>query len=589
MAAARPKLEPPPGIPAPALPLCPAPAVHHPLRALIVGVAIGAVLAAGNVYAGLKTGYIDGGSITAALVGSLLLGLWARRPASRLDLNLTQTVASSAAVMSFAAGVGAPIPALALSGRTVGAGTILAWGLGLALVGIALAWFLRRRLIVDEALPFPSGQATAEVIEVLAGPAPSGAGRAELRALGLAAVVAAAFTFLRDGGPGLIPAGLTPGFAIFGFAAAALTLGVSSSPLLVATGILVGQRTALSMAIGALCAWGLLAPFALRAGAATEASYGGLVPVLLFPGLAFMVGGALTALALAWRSLRRSAGDLLAVARGGMDGVSVEESRDGRRLALAAAVAVVPVGIAAVGGFGLSPLIVVGLVPVALALAAAAARAAGETDQAPIGQVGSLAQLGLGGQGIAGSLGAGALVAGVATQTAQTLWAFKAGHRLGAAPRTQVLAQIAGAVIGVAVVVPIYALVKAAYPLGSETMPAPAALAWKATSEAAHGALALGHPLVWKVTLGAALLAAVLTILERRIRWLPSPTAIGAAFVLPAAMSVAILLGALGFALVAARAPRWAERHGPALAAGGIAGESLLGLILAAIAVAGGR
>ena len=39
------------------------------LRAILVGCAIGTLLAAGNVYTSIKTGYIDGGSISAAILG----------------------------------------------------------------------------------------------------------------------------------------------------------------------------------------------------------------------------------------------------------------------------------------------------------------------------------------------------------------------------------------------------------------------------------------------------------------------------------------------------------------------------------------
>ena len=54
------------------------------VRAVLVGCGIGALLAAGNVYTGIKTGFIDGGSISAAVLGftffavsTIVLGLGA--------------------------------------------------------------------------------------------------------------------------------------------------------------------------------------------------------------------------------------------------------------------------------------------------------------------------------------------------------------------------------------------------------------------------------------------------------------------------------------------------------------------------------
>src|SRR5689334_8170364 len=78
------------------------------LRALITGCAIGAVLAAGNVYTSLKTGFIDGNAITAALIAFMLFA-GARRFGARsfgvLENNITQTTASSAAIMAFVLGL----------------------------------------------------------------------------------------------------------------------------------------------------------------------------------------------------------------------------------------------------------------------------------------------------------------------------------------------------------------------------------------------------------------------------------------------------------------------------------------------------
>ena len=78
------------------------------LRAVVAGCGIGAVLAVGNVYMGLKTGWADQGNITASLAGFAIFA-FVRRVGrggySPLENNITQTVASSAAGMSFTAGL----------------------------------------------------------------------------------------------------------------------------------------------------------------------------------------------------------------------------------------------------------------------------------------------------------------------------------------------------------------------------------------------------------------------------------------------------------------------------------------------------
>ena len=424
--------------------------------------------------------------------------------------------------------------------------------------------------------------------------------RGRLWSLGLVLAAAAAFTWLRDGSPQLIPATFVPPLAIGGLAAGVLTLGVTTSPLLLSTGVLVGSRAAASMVLGALLSWAVLGPAAVRAGLVPQAGYAALVPVLLWPGLALLVGSALTTLVLALPAILRAAGDLRAMFRGGGAGADAGGNGNGNGnvngsalgspfLAVATILSVLTVAVLGRAAFGLSPLLLVALLPLALLLSAASARAAGETDQAPVGQVGAVVQLGLGKAGVVPSLAGGALVTGMATQTAQTLWALKSGQRLGASPRAQVGAQLLGALVGVVVVVPVFALVRAAYPLGSEAMPAPSALAWKATSEAAQGAIPFREPLVLQATVLALVAGVLLTVLERRgWRWMPAPTAMGVAFVLPASASATILAGALLFsALVRVRA-KFCANHGPSLAAGGIAGESLMGLALAAAAVLGG-
>jgi uncharacterized oligopeptide transporter (OPT) family protein len=65
--------------------------------------------------------------------------------------------------MAFVLGLAGPVPALGLLGVARPWWAIALWGLAAGVLGIATAIVLRRKLIVDDGLPFPTGRATGEV------------------------------------------------------------------------------------------------------------------------------------------------------------------------------------------------------------------------------------------------------------------------------------------------------------------------------------------------------------------------------------------------------------------------------------------
>jgi uncharacterized oligopeptide transporter (OPT) family protein len=615
-------------------------------RALLAGAGIGVLLAAGNVYTCLKSTFIDGGALTATLLSFAGFGLFRkllRRPFGPLENNTVQTVAASAAVMAYASGLMAPIPALELMGQHPAMWAVGLWGLLLSAMGILVAVVLRARLIEDEQLPFPSGAATAVLIRAIHADHRSAAGRS--RAMVLTAAVAAAATWWRDGSHAVLPAVLYVPVTVAGLSASSLTLGVAVSPLMAATGVLVGARTAWTLLAGSLLGWLVLVPAVRGAGWVTGLGYSELVSWLAWPALGMMLSGTFVsgllglprlavllprvwqdargALGLGDRHLVTVAADrALATPTGNVRTTRSQRAarlQETRRAGLAAPrlarprwlrpVIVLPIlflpislGLVGVLGFGYSPLHLGGALVAALVLASVCARAAGETDIAPVGQFGTLVQIGasaVGGPTV--SILSGSVVAGSATQTAQSLWAFRAGHDLGARPRAQLVAQLLGAVVGTVVAVPTYLLVTRAYGLGSEQMPAISALSWKATSLALGGGLAMAAGSGRALAFGLAFtVGAVLSLLARRRRWqklLPSSTALGIGLLMPVSLSAA---GVCGIVLVTA-ARRLATRGGPlpgpaateleetfgSAAAGALAGESLMGVAIAALTAAG--
>ncbi|MDB5220897.1 MAG: Oligopeptide transporter, family, partial [Myxococcaceae bacterium] len=83
--------------------------------------------------------------------------------------------------------------------------------------------------------------------------------------------------------------------------------------------------------------------------------------------------------------------------------------------------------------------------------------------------------------------------------------------------------------------------------------------------------------------LGAALALAEVILPKAYKRWVPSPTGIGLGFMLPFFYPLAMFLGAAFASAATATNKRWAERYLVPIAAGGIAGESIVGVLVQAV------
>jgi uncharacterized oligopeptide transporter (OPT) family protein len=571
-----------------------APLVEPPreltVRAVVFGGVAGVLLSAGNIYMGLKTGFIDGGSITTALVGFAFFAMVKRfspRSFGARENNIAQTTASSAAVMGFATGLSSSMPALELMGHQFPGWSLALWGVAVGVLGIFVASTLREKLVRGERLPFPTGAATAEVIETI-GTAHKTVMRRAIVLIGTAVFVMT-FTWFRDGRPAIIPASWMFGAVVAGVTLSKITVGISWSPLMVSTGILMGERAAFSMMGGAVISWVVLAPHIIHAGLVTGASYSACNVWLIWPGVGMLLGGSLVPLALDWRVVVRSFGDLGGFVSNPKDGVaggSAPTTVKGAKAILASAIVLVlalGVGVFHTGFVAL----LVGLVG-AVVLSNACGRTAGETDYAPTGAFGTITQLAMAGKGALSSVVAGSIVAGASTQTSQTLWAFKAGDRLGASPRAQLTAQLIGALVGSLAGVPAYFIVVKAYGIATEKLPAPSAVSWRATAEAVqHGLGALPNyaALAGLMGFAAGLLFAILSR-TRLARYVPSPAAMGAAFIVPFSLSAAGCLGGLLLAVAKRLRPNSGAQI-MSIAAGSIAGESVMGVVIAALITAG--
>ncbi|MES1205745.1 MAG: OPT/YSL family transporter [Pseudomonadota bacterium] len=579
-----------------------APAVRElTVRALAVGLTIGAVLAAGNVYTGLKSSFIDGGALTAALLSFTFFATFrrfVRTPFGPFENNVAQTAAASAAVMTYVHGLMGPMPALMMMGHHHPPWALWVWGLALAIIGLGIGALLRHKLVVEDALPFPTGRATAELIKTVHTNQGEAARRTKI--LLLAALAAGTLTWFRDGRPALIPQAFYLPLTVGGLTAASLTLGVATSPLMAATGMFIGLRGSLSLLVGSAVGWALLAPAAAAGAWTKDHSYGSLTSWLVWPALGAMMAGTIVPMLIGWRTagaaVARTWRDAhkLAARRPAADSTLSSRGAPERRGERAAGFGVVIVAVGALAWtgahtFGFSPVVTIVVLLASVVLSGISARAAGETDVAPIGSMGSLTQILFGGGGSQTSVLAGAVASGTASAAAQVMWAFKAGHTLRASVRSQIVAHALGAVVGSLVVVPVYLLVTAAYPLGSERMPAAAAMSWKATADAITGGVG-GLPIHGlHAAIGGFAVGALLSLLQRTRAgaFLPSSMAVGIGMIMPCSLAAAAVIGAGVLAVARRRSPSLANGEGDSLAAGMLAGESLIGVLIAALVSAG--
>jgi uncharacterized oligopeptide transporter (OPT) family protein len=560
-------------------------------RALLVGCGIGVVLAAANVYTGLKISIIDGGSITATLLGFTLFATFsrlARRNAyTAVENNITQTTAASAAIMGYAAGLGGPVPAMELAGQSFPAWAIVVWGASLAVIGIFAGALLRRKLVVDDGLPFPTGSATGNLIETMFAARDTAIRRTRLLVGG--ALFAAAVTWFRDGRPKLIPEMTLFGLTVGGVSLNAVSFGMNWSPMVGAMGVMMGLRAALSMVIGATIGWGMLVPWLARNHIVKEISFSGCNAWLVWPGLGMLLAGSFLPLLMDGRSIMRAFRDLGGLAqsqRVAERGDTTSSRRTGLGLVLAGLGGITVVGQAV---FHFHPLATLASVALALVLAVVSSRATGETDLAPVGPVGTMTQILFSRFGITGSMLAGSISFGTSAQAAQTLWAFKAGQKVNATPRAQLVAQLTGALLGALIVAPVYIVVVRAYGIGSEALPAPSALSWRATAEAMRGGLStLPLHAARAGAIGLAL-GALLALLGRGrlARFCPSPSAMGIALIMPPSLAVAALAGVLVMRVAQRLRPSLDQDGVMAAAAGALAGESMMGVVIAVLVLLG--
>jgi uncharacterized oligopeptide transporter (OPT) family protein len=475
----------------------------------------------------------------------------------------------------------------------------------IAALGVFAAIPIKRQLINKEGLAFPTGTATAETIRSIHGAHGAGAGEGarQSKALAWGAVFAAVLTWVRDAKaawmPFNVPGAIPLPLQIAGHKAADWTLALKTEVVLIGAGALMSFRTTWSLLLGACLTYGVLAPSLVAQGLIDTVSYKTIVGWTVWPGAAILVSSGLTSFALDWRSVGRSFSGLTSIF--GRKASAAEHATDAVEC---------PIWWFPLGFILLGPIVILLMarlfqipvwagiiaVPLAVVMGFVAARVTGETDVTPTKAFGPVTQLVYGGimpGNLSGNIMAANVTGGVGLHAADLLTTLKTGWLLGGKPRVQFWAQLFGVAAGAAIVAPAFdLLIPDPQALGSDAWPAPSCIVWAGVSKAfANGLDALSHAAKSAIGVGAALgtsLALLERFAPRRVKpWVPSPSGLGIAMVVPGSNSIAMFLGGLTAEILRRRRPAVAQRYVVPVSSGLIAGESLMGVAVALLIVAG--
>jgi uncharacterized oligopeptide transporter (OPT) family protein len=569
-------------------------------QSLAAGAVVAVIMGASYPYMVLKLGFGPNVSVVSAFFGFILLSLISRKGYNRWRNNIVQTCGTSAAQTAFMCGVLAAFDMLR-SSKVVhftldpSPLQVFVWLSVASLLGVLLAAPMRRHFVVDEKLPFPDGMAAGETLIVLdprhGEAALSEQGRIYARraatALGVGLVLSGLVMLVRSDARifDLIPDSVTPGALALGAAGAGFTLaamgvGASVSLLSIGSGMLIAFRINTWMLVGCVLGW-IVAPYLLITHGVlpNQATRSQVLYWIMWPGIAMMMAGGLTALLVRWRLLTEAFRGLAYAGSSEFPLVWV----GGGAAVLAIALCVIqkaffglPIWMSAIAILLSVPLMLVGL------------RALGETNWGPIGALSNLMQglfAGIApGNVLANIMGSG--TAGTIAVTSEGLMQdYKAGHLIGSTPRSMTIAQLIGAPIGAAALAVTYpALVKTYGIVGDHAgLAAPGARRTAAFAELlSAGVDKLPHSAMIAALI-AALAGVVFAVLEVRPalrRWTPSPTGLGLGVLLPFTSVATIFAGGIAAAIWQARHPASADRYRIPLASGLIAGEAMVAVIV---------
>lgn len=570
------------------------------VTSVIMGVILAVVFGAANAYLGLRVGMTVSASIPAAVIAMGVIRVIMRKN-SILESNMVQTIGSAGE--SLAAGAIFTLPALflwAAEGKMDKPSILEITAIALigGLLGVLFMVPLRNALIVKEhgVLPYPEGTACSEVL--LAGEEGGAKASTVFAGMGFAAL----FKFIIDG---LKLVAGEVSVSVKGFAG---QIGTQIYPAVMSVGYICGARISSYMFAGGILSWLVIIPLIVLFGADITL-YPGTEPIgelfaaggasaiwgtyIRYIGAGALAAGGIISLVKSLPLIVKTFGGAVKGIAGSNAGSDKRTSKDLSMVFVLASIAVLTLIV------WLIPFVPVSLLGAAIIVvfgfffAAVSSRMVGLVGSSnnPVSGmaiatllIATLILKVTGASGIAGMCSAIAIgsiiciISAIAGDTSQDL---KTGYLLGATPKKQQIGEIIGVVAAALAIGGTLYLLDSAWGFGSEELAAPQATLMKLITEGV-----MDGNLPWALVFIGAFIAVLVEIIGIPVL----PFAIGV--YLPVQLNACIMVGGLiRLALDKLKRDK-AEKEaivndGVLFCSGMIAGEGLVGILLALLAVFG--
>ncbi|MBY0386504.1 OPT/YSL family transporter [bacterium] len=587
------------------------------LRSALTGVILGMLLCLTNLYIGIRTGWTLGVGITAVVASYGVFRLLAKTKIATdmtiLENNAMQSISASAGYVT--SPLISAIPAYMMAtGIIPQQWHVYCWAVALGILGTLIAFPLKKKFINDEQLPFPEGYAAGVVMESLhSSDAKVGVQRAKFLAAG--AGTSALIEFLRSetvltkiGARFLaiphywdefIYKFYTP--TILGTPMKDLLLRFDTSIVMMGAGTIMSMQTATSMLLGGLFNYAVLAPIMIQKGVIVGGGFRNISLWALWGGASMMTSASLYSFFAADSTV---AGFKQIFKKNKVS--KKEDILKDIELPISVSIIGVPiVGMALVvmgkAFFGVDYWLTAVAIPLVFAFSIMAVKATGLTGTTPGSALAKMTQAFyslLAPGHLATNLTAAGVTSVVCLNASNLLMDIKPGYMLGAKPRQQAVGHILGVMAGSITAIPVFYMLFNGdiNAFGTEKLPMPSAVVWKAVADVLSVGISSLHITSQYAVVIGAVLGIVMEILIKKTKgkFPISPVAFGLPFVLSFTDVFMMFLGAFLFWLLkkkplqnrTAMYQAFVDNQ-ESIGAGIIAGGSIIGIILLIIETAG--